>query len=171
MGLQGKKIMLQKRVRAGFVQAAFLTAIGLVVGGVAGWLETAAGGSVSDAAALGAKVFLALVVLLPIGLVLLNLEPQDPSLYSSFGGALVVLLLGGLAGAILASAVFLVPATNIPTIFAGKNPAELSLTLQAEVGRGTFLLVVGITTTVAIVLALWNFVRIRNYYLHHNSGS
>ncbi len=159
--------MAQKRIRAGFVQAVALAVIGLVVGIVAGWLEILTAGSISDQAATGAKVFLALVVLLPLFLVLMNLQPPDPSLYSSLGGTLLVLLIGGLAGAILASAVFLVPATNIPVIFAGKNPAELNLALQAGVGRDTFLLVVGITTAVAIALALWNFVRIRNDYLRH----
>ncbi len=159
--------MAQKRIRAGFVQAVALAVIGLVVGIVAGWLEILTAGSISDQAATGAKVFLALVVLLPLLLVLMNLQPPDPSLYSSLGGTLLVLLIGGLAGAILASAVFLVPATNRPVIFAGKNPAELNLALQAGVGRDTFLLVVGITTAVAIALALWNFVRIRNDYLRH----
>ncbi len=149
----------------------FLALIGVLVGAVAGWLETWTGGSTSEQAALGAKLFLALVALLPIGLVLVNLEPQDPSLYANAGGALVVLVIGGLAGSLLASAAFLVPATNIPTIFGGKNPAEINLALQAEVGRETFLLVVGITTALAVLLALWNYVRIRNYYLRHKTGS
>ncbi len=153
--------MNMKQIKAGLFQAVGLLLMGVVGGAVAGILELLSGGSADDMARVGAAVFPYLALLMPVWLFLLNLAPSDTSLFETLPSSLLVLVLAGVAGGILGAAAFLVPATNLPVILAGKNPSELSAALQGAIGQGSFVMVVTVTTAAAVLIALWNYVRMR----------
>lgn len=145
--------MLGDILKAGFKQALSLAIIGLFTGVVAGWLGLLLADSIPGIAAVAAKVYLALGVLLPAALFFLNWQPQVPAMYTKFGKALGLLAIASLVGSVGASIFFLVPATNIPTIFGGSNPVTLSQTLQQQIGWERLIIVTAATVAIAPIVA------------------
>lgn len=140
-------------LKAGFKQALSLAIVGLFTGVVAGWLGLLLADSIPGIAAVAAKVYLALGVLLPVALFLLNWQPQVPARYATLGKAVGLLAIASLVGSVGASVFFLVPATNIPTIFGDSNPVALSQALQQQIGWERLAIVAVITVAIAPIVA------------------
>ncbi len=146
------------KIKAGLNQALVLGGVGLIFGALGGWAGILLGSEADAVAGISAKVYLVLAFLLPLVLISQtqnNLSGKNRQLYSSLAGAETVLLIAGAGGAIAASALFLVMATNIPFIIKGLNTVKVHDALYQHIGWGSFLTVLGVTAAVAASTAIW----------------
>ncbi len=146
-------------IKSGFYQAIVLGFIGLIIGVVAGWSGLWFGGnSIEALASVAANVYLSLVVILPITLIgstWLNLKSNVRSLYINLTDALVLMLVTGALGALFATFIFFVPATNVPTIFGGKVVTEVNAALIKQLLWSKFVIVLAPTIVTALGAAIW----------------
>jgi hypothetical protein len=145
-------------IKAGLVQAVALGFPGLITGVIAGWIGLARADGAAAVASVVAKVYLALVLLLPGTLAfwtLASLNDQDRVNYVNQARATVMLLVAGFFGAVIGTAFFLVVAINVPAIFGGEDQVDLRLQLMDQVGWGSFGLVTAVTTLSGFALAIW----------------
>jgi hypothetical protein len=145
-------------VKAGLEQAMALAFVGLATGVIGGWVSLAFADGAAAVAAISGAVFLSLVAWLPLALMLMtkaSLVDADRVHYQTVGGALVVTLIGGLLGAIIGMAFYLVVAINVPAIFGGEDQADLRVALLTQIGWQGTAWVVGVTTACAVFLASW----------------
>ncbi len=152
-------------IKSGFYQAIALGFIGLLIGVVAGWIGLlVGGGSIEAIASVAANVYLSLVVILPATLIVstwLNLKSKSRSVYLNSSDALVLMLVTGALGALFATFIFFVPATNIPTIFGGKSATELSPALIKQVIWSRFTIVAVSTIVTAVGTAIWGHLQVK----------
>jgi hypothetical protein len=151
-------------LRAGLKQAMTLAVVALVVGGAGGWLGTLLAQDVDRLATVVAYAHLSLAVLWPLFLVAItvsNLDGESRLLYATAGRSFGVLLIAGLVGAVIGTGFFFVPATNVPAILGGEEPAVVQRALFAHIGWTKVLLVVAATTIVSLALAVWAYGQVR----------
>lgn len=140
-------------------QAASLGGIGLLAGGLAGWLALLGAHDVAARAARAADGYRVLFLLLPAALLLWewpgreNTAPAAPRPLPGRTAALS--LVAGLAGAVLASLAFVAVATQVLVLFGGADPGEAQGAMIVVIGRPAAWALVALVTAVALVLALW----------------
>ncbi|MCT7989850.1 hypothetical protein [Laspinema olomoucense] len=149
---------MKENLKVGFYQAFVLGCVGLLFGGMAGWLSIVFASEVEGIAAIIGKAYWVLGFFLPAVLLYEtneNLQKDNRQLYSSLGRAYTVELITGFFGAIAATALFLVPATNLPFILKGLDTVEVRYAIYGQIGWLTFGIVVAITTIMGAIAATW----------------
>jgi hypothetical protein len=145
-------------VKFGLSQAALLGGAGLVLGVIAGWVGLLTASGADAVAAVIANVYLVLVVLLPALLwfwTWASLDDEDQDHYRAQGTAIGLLLLAAVAGCASATLVFMVVAANIAAIFGHVDNLQVRVALLADIGWQRALLLLVVTSAVAVALALW----------------
>lgn len=146
-------------IKSGFYQAIVLGFVGLLTGVVAGWSSLWFGGNSTEAlASVSANIYLSLAIILPITLIVstwINLKSNVRSLYINLADALVLMLVTGALGALFATFIFFVPATNIPTIFGSKVVTEVNAALIKQLIWSKFVIVLVTTMAAALGTAIW----------------
>ncbi len=150
-------------VRAGFSEAAVLVIGGVILGGIGGLWGVAAGGSIADIAADAAKPYLAMVVLLPALLVLLNFTPPKLAYFETLARALTVGGIAGGIGGVIAALGYFVPAANLPIILGGKNASDMYDALRGEVGFVRVLIVVIVSLVAGLAAGALTHYRVAAY--------
>src|SRR5512141_2188119 len=154
---------LRQVARTGAVHATLLIAGGVVVGGIGGFWALSKDGT--DAVAeVAARPFIALVVVLPLLLLLLNFSPANLGMYATPARGLLIGLIGGLGGGLIGALAYIVPATNIPVILGGEDAPDLSTAIREEFGLTRFLVVVGVTAAVGLLAGFATHYRIKAYH-------
>ena len=155
-------VTLKQVARLGAVHAALLILGGVLTGGVGGFWALSAEGTRETAQA-AAQPFVALAVILPVLLFLLNVSPANLDAYSSPWRGLLIGLIGGLGGGLLGALSYTVPATNIPVILGGEDAPALSTAVRSEIGLTLFLVVVASAAVVGILAAVVTHYRVKEY--------
>ncbi len=149
-------------IKSGFYQAIVLGFVGLLTGVAAGWSGLWFGGnSITALASVAANIYLSLVIILPITLIVstrINLKSKVRSLYINLADALVLMLVTGGLGALFATFIFFVPATNIPTIFGGKVVTEVNSALIKQLLWSKFVIVLLPTMATSLGTAIWGHI-------------
>lgn len=149
-------------IRTGLVEGTLLLLGGLALGAVGGFWGLASDGAqaVADDAA---KPYLALLVVLPVLLALVNLSPPNLDHFATLGRALVVGLVGGGGGGLVAALAYFVPATNIPSILGGEDAADLNEAVRSEVGLAAFVAVVAVSLIAGLAAGALTHYRVAAY--------
>lgn len=145
-------------IKAGLVQAMALGFAGLMVGVLAGWVSLALADGATAVAAISARIYPVLALVLSVLLVLMaaaSLEDEDRVHYRTVLGASLLSLIAGLIGGLLATAFYMVVAINVPSILGGESHVDLRLALMAQISWMDILLVVGPTTICALLAGDW----------------
>ncbi len=151
---------MKQSLKTGFNQALTLSAIGLIMGVLAGWAGLLLGDGVEAITAVSARWYQALIVILPMVLLFLtyaNLKDADILLYEQIGHSFSLLLLAGILGAVGATLFFLALAANIPAIFGRLDAVQLQRALSGLVWGRNFMIVLGVMTISALLLAGWAY--------------
>jgi hypothetical protein len=133
--------------------------VGLVVGGVGGLAGALLESEPAEMARIAGLVFWLHLVALPLALwaltdISLDAEENAP-LYAAPNRAFAVIILGGIAGALAASGVYFVPATNLPVLLRGADAVAMRVALYAYVGWTQALIVAAVTGAAAAAIAGW----------------
>lgn len=135
--------------------------VGLLFGLAAGWISIARADEMEAMASAAAKVYLALVVALPVVLALVSwmstADEDDARLYSTVKGALVTLVGAGSLASLVTTGTFLIVAINVMAIFGGASQAAIRPELMSQVGWNSFAIVVAAAIFSGIVLGLWRY--------------
>lgn len=156
---------MKETLKVGFYQAFVLGCVGLLFGGMAGWLSIVFASEVEGVAAIIGKAYWVLGFFLPAVLLYEtneNLKQENRKLYRSLGGAYSLELITGFFGAIAGTALFLVPATNLPFILKGLEPVEVRYAIYGQIGWLTFGIVVVITTIMGAIAATWAYGKVNS---------
>ena len=133
--------------------------LGLAVGVLAGWVSLISGDGPAALATVSARFFLALALLLPLGLLAQvylagradMARPNQPGGDGqSFAQAMVELLVAALLGSVGGSLFFVGAAGQIPAVFGGESAAEIVVLLYPAIGWGRFWVVCLATVGAAI---------------------
>lgn len=155
--------MLKVSARLGLVQAMTLLVGGAVVGGVGGFWGLFGADGTQDTAELGARPYLALVVVLPALLALMNFSPASLDAYATRLRGLTVGAVAGGLGGLLGALAYFVPAGNLPSILGGEDAPDMYDALRAEVGLGRFLAVVLVTLAAGLAAGYVTHLRVAAY--------
>ena len=142
----------------GLEQALTLGGIGLLIGGLGGWVSVIFGDGIESVTSIAAKSYWVVIILIPACLVYMtndNFTKNNHKYYSNITQSLILLLIAGIGGVLASSALFLIPATNLPFVFEKLDAIEVREALYAQIGQVSFFLYLGITTIVAIATAIW----------------
>lgn len=150
-------------IRAGFAEAAVLVIGGVVLGGIGGFWGVATGGTAAEMASDAAKPYLAMAVLLPVLLVILNFTPPKLEFFSTLTRGLLVGIIAGGAGGLVAALAYFVPAANLPTIFQGASAGDMYDAVRSEVGLGRFLLVFIVSLAAGVIAGALTHYRVAAY--------
>lgn len=150
-------------LRTGAVEAVLLLFGGVAVGAVAGFWGLAGGDGTASTAEDAARPYLALVVVLPVLLALVNLSPPHLAHFATLARGLFVGLLAGGGGGLLAALAYFVPATNIPVILGGEDAADLNDAVRSEVGLVRFLIVVIVALVAGLAAGALTHYRVATY--------
>lgn len=145
-------------IKRGLTIAGTLAIVGGLFGAMAGWWGIVRADGVEAVASESAPLYLGLAVILPLILVAMTLRNQRSdearAFYTPLSDALLQLLTAGLGGAIFASALFVVGAFQISAVFGGEDATPMMEALRPKVFENA-LLVIGVTTLAALIIALW----------------
>ena len=149
--------------RAGLMQAVTLLLAGVALGAFAGIWALFDGDGPEGIAHTAARPYIALVVVLPLVLILLNFSPPNLDVFATLrDGTLLGAIAGGLGG-LLGALGYFVPATNIPAILGGESVVDISDALRGEVGLARFLVVVIVTLAIGVAVGAFTHHRVTVY--------
>lgn len=148
----------KRSYREALGEGLILGLVGLAVGSVAGWTAVGTNATIDGLANTVVWFYRALAVVLPLGLVLIarsNLRRGARAVYGSGGMPWFVLALAGGGGAVVATALFLVPSTNLPAIIDGFGEVAVRDAIVEAMGLGSFLGVVAAGLLGGLGVAVW----------------
>ena len=142
-----------------FTLALGLGLAGLLVGGVGSLAGSLLRDTPDSIAAIAGLSFWLLLPALPLALwgltdISLDAEENNP-VYASPNRAFGVLLAAGLAGALAASVVFFIPATNLPNFIDHIGAVEMREALYQHVGWTQVIVLTTVTVVAAAAIASW----------------
>lgn len=146
------------KVRLMVQQGLSLATVGLLAGGLAGWLGQLLSNDVAGVAQVAAAIYLVLSVLWPLALAALTLVAVDEkhrAVYGTRAGALTVLWGAAGFGGILGTALFILPAINVPVLFGGRDSLQMWAAVTAHFDVVRVGGVLGVTLLAAGAIALW----------------
>lgn len=155
-------VEMQRSLLIGLSQSLAMVSVGLVVGGIAGWIGLLLADGPQPVAAIIARCYLSLVLILPATLLWLNLKPEDQTPYSELLSALLILIVASVVGSVVASVFFFAPAVNVPHVFGGENNMQIALALKQELRWDKFAIVLGVTFISSIFIAIWTHKQAKN---------
>lgn len=142
-----------------FTLALGLGLAGLLVGGVGGLAGSLLQDTPESIAGIAGLSYWLLVPALPLalwGLTDISLDAEENNaLYASPNRTFGVLIAAGLAGALAASAVFYIPATNLPNFIDSTDAVAMRLALYDRVGWTQIIVVAIVTVAAAAAIASW----------------
>ncbi|MCC6421416.1 MAG: hypothetical protein IT429_24630 [Gemmataceae bacterium] len=162
--------MLRSILRTGMVEAVLLLFGGLAAGAVGGFWGLFGGDGAASTAEDAARPYLALVVVLPALLALVNLSPPKLDHFATLARGLLVGLVAGGVGGLLAALGYFVPATNLPVILGGEDAGYLNEAVRSEVGFGAFLAVVLVSLVAGLAAGALTHYRVAAYRRAQRGG-
>src|SRR5947208_1645433 len=103
----------RQALKAGLTEAVLLLLGGVLVGAVGGFWALAAGDGLADTARIASRPYLALLAVLPAILIFLTIAPPEIVWYDRLDLSVVVGVVAGGVGGLLAALVYFVPASNL----------------------------------------------------------
>jgi len=135
-----------------------LLGVAILAGIASGVIAGLVGSDPGAVAAWCARAYLALALLLPLGLwiVVVTFFDQDSDLYEGWGTALAVTVVPAILGALAARIAFVGPATTAAAVVKPRlDPGGLATAMAAEFGWAVVLPVLIATAVGAILIAVW----------------
>ncbi len=135
-----------------------LLGVAILAGITSGVIAGLTGGGPTAIAAWCARAYIALAVLLPLGLWILVVTffDQDRELYENWGSTLIVTLVPAILGALAARIAFVGPATTAAAVIKPRfDPGELAMAMAAHFGWAVMLPVLIATLVGALLIAVW----------------
>lgn len=154
---------MKRAARLGLVQAMTLLVGGVLVGGVGGFWGLLGADGTADTAELAARPYLAMLLVLPALLLLMNFSPPELAPFERANTALVAGVVAGGLGGLLAALGYFVPAGNLPSFLGGEDAGDLYDAIRGEVGLGRFLAVVLVTLAAGAAIAWVTHLRVAAY--------
>jgi hypothetical protein len=143
--------------------AVLLALTALLLGVIAGLLELALEDDLPERAVLAGRVYVALWALLPLALLSATFQPPDPAPYRSPGQSAAMVGVAGALGAVAATVVFIVPASNLVAIFGDDAAADVYAAVRGAIGWTRFAVAVATTGLAGVMLGWWAGVRIADW--------
>jgi hypothetical protein len=150
--------MIMSVIKKTLLHLVGLLGVAILAGIASGLIAGLVGGDPAAVAEWCAWAYLALVVLLPLGLwmVVVVFFDQDRNLYEEWGPTLVVTLVPAILGALAARIAFVGPATTAAAIINPQfDPGELAMVMAAHFGWAVILPVLIATVVGALLIAVW----------------
>ncbi|MBX3001179.1 MAG: hypothetical protein KF893_21830 [Caldilineaceae bacterium] len=150
------------------IQSAICAGPGLVAGIVAGGSAILFAQSTAERAEMVARIYWALVVLMPIGVWLSHdirsFGANGRLAYATPFSALVTSGVAGLVGAFLGGGpLFLLGSINMPIVLAGEDATAYSLAVRSAISQQQFILVLAATMITALVLGILSYRQVVEY--------
>jgi hypothetical protein len=150
--------MIMSVIKRTLLHLVGLLGVAILAGIASGLIAGLVGGDPAAVAAWCAWAYLALVVLLPLGLwmVVVVFFDQDRKLYEEWGATLVVTLVPAILGALAARIAFVGPATTaVAVVRPGLDRGGLVMAMAARFGWAVILPVLIAAVIGAILIAVW----------------